>query len=142
MRRVGWLVLAAVIEKAGGELMSSTDIDAFLHEILSTVKAIAVVGASDKESRPSYGVLGFLVKQGYHVVGVNPNLAGRRIHGAPFYKTLAEVPGLIDMVNIFRNSEAARGVNSTICQPERAATASSSRLWFSVVWPLVVDTRR
>ena len=89
--------------------MSSTDTDAFLHDILSTVKTIAVVGASDKESRPSHGVFGFLVKQGYHVVGVNPNLAGKSVHDAPFYKTLAEVPGLIDMVDIFRNSKAAAG---------------------------------
>jgi predicted CoA-binding protein len=89
--------------------VNNTDTDAFLHSILSTVKTIAVVGASDKESRPSYGVLGFLVKQGYHVIGVNPNLAGRRVHGAPFYTTLAEVPEAIDMVDIFRNSEAAGG---------------------------------
>jgi uncharacterized protein len=86
-----------------------TDTDAFLHDILSTVKTIVVVGASDKESRPSYGVFGFLVGQGYQVIGVNPNLVGRRVHGAPFYKTLAEVPGVIDMVDIFRNSEAAGG---------------------------------
>jgi uncharacterized protein len=78
-----------------------------LHDILSTVKTIAVVGASDKESRPSYGVFSFLVAQGYRVIGVNPNLAGRSVHGAPFYKTLADVPGVMDMVDIFRNSEAA-----------------------------------
>jgi uncharacterized protein len=87
--------------------MSSTDTDAFLHDILSTVKTIAVVGASDKESRPSHGIFGFLLAQGYHVTGVNPRLAGQSVHGAPFYKSLAEVPGVIDMVNIFRNSEAA-----------------------------------
>lgn len=89
--------------------MITPDTDAFLHNILSTVKTIAVVGASDKESRPSYGVLGFLVKQGFHVIGVNPNLVGRRVHGALFYKTLADVPELIDMVDIFRNSKAAGG---------------------------------
>src|ERR1700730_2370965 len=94
---------------AGGERMNSTDSDAFLHDILATVKSIAVVGASDNESRPSHGVFGFLVAQGYHVIGVNPNLAGLSVHGAPFYKTLAEVPELIDMVDIFRNSEAAGG---------------------------------
>jgi uncharacterized protein len=89
--------------------MNSTDIDAFLQDILSAVKTIAVVGASDKESRPSHGVFGFLVKEGYYVAGVNPNLAGQSIHGAPFYKTLAEVPEVIDMVDIFRNSEAVGG---------------------------------
>jgi uncharacterized protein len=89
--------------------MNNTDTDAFLHNVLSTVKTIAVVGSSDKESRPSHGVFGFLLKQGYQVVGVNPNLAGQSIHGAPFYKTLAEVPEVIDMVDIFRSPEAAGG---------------------------------
>jgi uncharacterized protein len=89
--------------------MSSTDTDSFLHDILSTVKTIAVVGASDKESRPSHGVFGFLVAQGYHVIGVNPNLTGLSVYGAPFYKTLAHVPEVIDMVDIFRNSNAAGG---------------------------------
>ena len=68
-----------------------------------------MVGASDKESRPSHSVFGFLLAQGYHVIGVNPNLAGKSVHGSPFYRTLAEVPWLIDMVDIFRNSEAAKG---------------------------------
>jgi predicted CoA-binding protein len=92
-----------------GKPVGSTDSDAFLHDILSNVKTIAVVGASDKESRPSHGVFGFLLAQGYHVIGVNPNLAGKSVQGAPFYKTLADVPRPIDMVDIFRNSEAAAG---------------------------------
>jgi uncharacterized protein len=88
----------------------STETDAFLRGILLNVQTIAVVGASDKESRPSYGVFKFLLAQGYHVIGVNPNLAGKRIHGAAFYETLADVPGPIDMVDVFRNSQAAGGV--------------------------------
>lgn len=60
-----------------GNLMNSIDADAFLNDILSTVKAIAVVGASDKESQPSHGVFGFLVAQGYHVIG-------RHQHGGYF----------------------------------------------------------
>jgi predicted CoA-binding protein len=44
------------------------------------------------------------------VIGVNPGLAGKSVHGAAFYKTLADVPGAIDMVDIFRNSAAAGGV--------------------------------
>ncbi|MGH6822828.1 MAG: CoA-binding protein [Methylocella sp.] len=84
--------------------------DAFLRDILAAVKTIAVVGASDKETRPSYRVFGFLLARGYHVIGVNPGLAGKSVHGAAFFKTLAEVPGPIDMVDIFRNSAAAGGV--------------------------------
>ena len=91
--------------------MSNDDYsDAFLRDILSTVKTIAVVGASAKETRPSYRVFGFLLARGYHVIGVNPGLAGKSVHGAAFFKTLADVPGPIDMVDIFRNSAVAGGV--------------------------------
>jgi len=91
-------------------ILVKTDTDAFLRDILSTVKTIAVVGASDKDTRPSYGVFAFLQAQGYHVVGVNPGLAGKRLHGAPVYKSLAAVPEPVDMVDIFRNSAAAGGI--------------------------------
>ncbi len=81
--------------------------DDFLRDILLTVKNIAMVGASDKENRPSYEVFEFLLAQGFRVTGVNPHLAGKRVHGNLFYKSLADVPGPIGMVDIFRNSEAA-----------------------------------
>ena len=84
--------------------------DARLRDILSRVKTIAMVGASDKETRPSYGVFAFLLEQGYHVTGVNPGLAGKTVHGAAFFKTLADIPGPVDMVDIFRNSAAAGGI--------------------------------
>src|SRR6202047_3518821 len=75
------------------EVMSRDDYsDAFLRDILLTVRTIAMVGASDKETRPSYGVFGFLLARGYHVIGVNPGLAGKSVHGAAFFKTLADVP--------------------------------------------------
>jgi len=89
--------------------------DAFLRDILSTVKTIATVGVSHKETRPSYRVFGFLLARGYQVIGVNPGLAGKSVHGTAFFKTLADVPGAIDMVDIFRNSAAAGGiVNETL----------------------------
>ncbi|MCI0600618.1 MAG: CoA-binding protein [Beijerinckiaceae bacterium] len=81
--------------------------DTFLRDILLTVKNIAMVGASGTESRPSYEVFEFLLAQGYRVTGVNPSLAGKSVHGTTFYKSLAGVPGAVDMVDIFRNSEAA-----------------------------------
>jgi uncharacterized protein len=74
------------------------------------VKTIAMVGASDKETRPSYGVFSYLLARGYQVIGVNPSLAGKSVHGAIFVKTLADVPEPIDMVDIFRNSQVAGGV--------------------------------
>ncbi|MGH6813714.1 MAG: CoA-binding protein [Methylocella sp.] len=84
--------------------------DAFLRDILSNVKTIAMVGASDKETRPSHGVFAYLLACGYHVIGVNPSLAGKSVHGATFFKILADVPEPIDMVDIFRNPAAAGGV--------------------------------
>ena len=70
------------------------------------MKTIAIVGASDKERRPSYA---YLLARGYQVTGVNP-VAGQSVHGAAFFKTLADVPEPIDMVDIFRNSQVAGGV--------------------------------
>jgi hypothetical protein len=84
--------------------------DAFLRDILTRVKTIALVGASANPARPSFGVFAYLLTQGYHVIGVNPALAGQTIHGAPCFKSLAEIPEPIDMVDIFRNSDAAGGV--------------------------------
>jgi len=81
--------------------------DAFLRDILEAVKTIAVVGASDKETRPSHRVFAYLLARGYQVIGVNPGLAGKSVHGAAFFKALSDV---IDMVDIFRNSTAAGGV--------------------------------
>jgi uncharacterized protein len=85
----------------------SSETDSFLREILCGVKTIAMVGASDKEHRPSFGVFKFLLAHGYDVLGVNPNCAGSKLHGKMVYRSLADVPGPVDMVDIFRNSKAA-----------------------------------
>jgi predicted CoA-binding protein len=90
----------------GGE----TGGDAFLLNILSRVKTIAMVGASDKVTRPSHSVFAFLLAQGYHVVGVNPGLAGKTVHGTVFFNSLTDIPEPVDMVDIFRNSVAAAAV--------------------------------
>jgi uncharacterized protein len=76
-------------------------------EILKNVKSIALVGASQNPSRPSHGVMQFLLRKGYSVIPVNPGLAGQNLLGQKVYATLAEIPTQIDMVEIFRNSEAA-----------------------------------
>jgi len=81
--------------------------DAFLRNILRKVRAIAIVGASDKPTRPSFGVFAFLVARGYRVIGVNPGVAGKSVHGAPFVESLADISEPVDMVDIFRSSEAA-----------------------------------
>jgi len=78
--------------------------------ILKGVKTIAMVGASSNPERASFVVLQYLTARGYTVYPVNPGLAGKDILGARVYPTLADVPAPVDMVDIFRNSEAAGAV--------------------------------
>lgn len=80
-----------------------------IRQILTDTRRIAVVGASNKPMRPSYGVTAFLIGRGYEVVPVNPGLAGGSIHGRPVVASLAEA-GPLDMVDVFRNSAEAGGV--------------------------------
>jgi len=85
-------------------LTSDQDIAA----LLKGAKLIAMVGASDRPDRPSYGVMRFLLSHGYRVIPVNPQLAGEAIQGQPVLATLDEIVEPIDIVDIFRNSAAAR----------------------------------
>jgi predicted CoA-binding protein len=84
--------------------------DTTIRGILNTVKSIAVVGVSPKTSRPSYFVFKYLLERGYRMIPVNPGQAGGELLGQTVYATLADIPEPIDMVDIFRNSEAALGV--------------------------------
>ncbi len=81
--------------------------DETIRAILGSVKTIAVVGASPKNIRPSYFVVKYLLSKGYDVIPVNPGHAGREICGAMTYASLEEIDRPIDMVDIFRNSNAA-----------------------------------
>src|SRR5271166_706641 len=80
---------------------------AYLRDILTDVRTIAVVGASPRPERPSHRVMAYLQRHGYRAIPVNPNAAGGTIHGETVYARLADVPDAIDMVDIFRRSEAA-----------------------------------
>ncbi len=84
--------------------------DTTIRGILNTVKTIAVVGVSPKTSRPSYFVFKYLLERGYRMIPVNPGQAGGELLGQKVYATLAEIPEAVDMVDIFRNSDAAFGV--------------------------------
>jgi predicted CoA-binding protein len=81
--------------------------DAYLRDILTSVRTIAVLGASPRPHRPSHGVIRYLQQRGYRAIPVNPFAAGSAIHGERCYANLAEVPEPIDMVDVFRCSEAA-----------------------------------
>ena len=84
--------------------------DDLIRSILKSAKTIALVGASANEVRPSYFVLKYLLGRGYRMFPVNPGIAGTDILGAKVYGSLAEIPEPLDMVEIFRNSEAADGI--------------------------------
>ena len=80
-----------------------------IRRILLETRRIAVVGASDRPDRPSFGVTRFLISRGYQVVPVNPGLAGKQVHGIPVVGSLEEA-GPLDMVDVFRRSADAGAV--------------------------------
>jgi predicted CoA-binding protein len=79
----------------------------YIRGILQSVKTVALVGASSNPVRPSFFVMKYLLDKGYEVIPVNPGLAGQEILGRTVYASLAEIPKPVDMVDIFRNSDAA-----------------------------------
>ena len=79
--------------------------DQYLKEILSTVKTIAVVGASSKPDKDSYRVMEVLINSGYEVFPVNPTYAGERILGKECYPDLKSIKEKVDMVDIFRTKD-------------------------------------
>ncbi|WP_374308920.1 CoA-binding protein [Dongia sp.] len=104
--------------------------DATLRRILERTKIIALVGASPKPERPSHGVMRFLQRFGYRVIPVNPGLAGQILNGERVYARVADIPeakaGQIDLVDIFRNSDAA-------LEPTREAIAVGAKtVWMQL----------
>jgi uncharacterized protein len=84
--------------------------DTLIRALLQSVKTIAMVGASDNPARPSYLVYKYLSERGFRVIPVNPGKAGQRFLGETFVASLADITDPVDMVDIFRASEAAPGV--------------------------------
>ena len=84
--------------------------DSYIRGILNSVKSIAMVGASERENRPSYFAFKYLLERGYTMIPVNPGQAGETILGRRVYARLADVPEPIDMVDIFRNSRYAPAI--------------------------------
>ena len=76
-----------------------------IKRILDECRTIAVVGLSSKSTRPSHGVAAYMQRAGYRVTPVNPN--ENEVLGEKSYASLAEVPGRIDLVDVFRRSEEA-----------------------------------
>jgi predicted CoA-binding protein len=84
--------------------------DDYIRVILDEVKVIAMVGASANNIRPSYFAMKYLLEKGYRVIPVNPGQAGKEILGQICYASLSDIPEPIDMVDIFRSSEAAEAI--------------------------------
>src|ERR1700761_8425774 len=81
--------------------------DSYLRKILRDTKSIAMVGLSANWNRPSFFAAKYLLDRGYKVIPVNPAAKGQEILGQKVYGSLDELPQKVDMVDIFRNSEAA-----------------------------------
>jgi len=81
--------------------------DDYVRGILNTVKTIAMVGASEKQNRPSYFAFKYLLERGYHMIPVNPGQAGKTLLGQKIYARLADIPEPVDMVDVFRSSQYA-----------------------------------
>jgi predicted CoA-binding protein len=81
--------------------------DEDIYELLAETRTIALIGASDRPDRPSYGVMAYLQSRGYRVIPVNPQITGEHVHGEYIWRSLDQIGEPIDMVDIFRRSEAA-----------------------------------
>jgi predicted CoA-binding protein len=101
--------------------------DDYIADILREARVFAFVGASANTSRPSYFAMKYLIGKGYTIHPVNPGLAGQTILGQQVYASLADVPAPVDVVDVFRNSDAALAV-------AREAIAQKDRLGLRVLW--------
>ena len=97
--------------------------DAYIREILASSRTIAMVGASANTSRPSYFAMKYLKQKGFTVIPVNPGQAGKEILGETVYVSLGDIKRPVDIVDIFRSSDAALGV-----------TREAIRIGAKVVW--------
>jgi predicted CoA-binding protein len=97
--------------------------DAYIRNILTRNRTIAMVGASPNTSRPSYFAMKYLKEKGFRIIPVNPGHEGQTILGEKVYGSLAAIPDKVDIVDIFRNSAAALGI-----------TREAIAIGASVVW--------
>ena len=100
--------------------------DAEIRRILTETRTIALVGASPKPERDSHEVMAFLQSRGYRVIPVNPAVAGQTILGERVRASLAEIEEPIDLVDVFRNSEAAGAV------ADEAIAAKAKTVWMQL----------
>ena len=100
--------------------------DEYIRNILRETKVIAMVGASSNWNRPSYFAMKYLQRKNFRVIPVNPREVGNKILTESVYGTLADEPEKIDMVDIFRNSEAAGAIS------DEAIAIGAKVLWMQL----------
>jgi predicted CoA-binding protein len=100
--------------------------DEDIAELLMSARTIAMIGASDRANRPSYGVMRYLQDQGYRVIPVNPQITGEHVLGEFVWRELAQVGVPIDIVDIFRRPEAAGDA------VDQAIVAGAKAVWMQI----------
>jgi uncharacterized protein len=100
--------------------------DEDIKTLLEETRVIAMVGASDRPDRPSYGVMAYLQSQGYRVIPVNPQITGEHIHGEFVFRELSQIGDPIDMVDIFRRPLAAGEA------VDEAIAAGAKSVWLQI----------
>jgi len=101
--------------------------DEGIRDLLNNTKTIALVGASPDPERASHAVMRYMIDRGYRVFPVNPN--EKEILGMKVYSSIKDIPEPVDMVDIFRNSEAA----GPVCDEAIAIGAKSVWLQLRVI---------
>lgn len=115
--------------------------DSQIRELLTQYRSIAVVGLSPKADRPSHGVTRYLISQGYEICGIRPG--GAKILDRPVYGSLTEVPGPLEIVDVFRSSDAVPEIvdqvialgakvlwlQEGVTSPEAEARARAAGIW-------------
>lgn len=100
--------------------------DEDIAELLNSTRTIALIGASDRPDRPSYEVMAYLQSRGYRVIPVNPQITGEHVHGEFIWRDLSQIGVPIDMVDIFRRSEAAGDA------VDQAIAAGAKSVWLQI----------
>ena len=100
--------------------------DEDIRALLTNARTIAMVGASDRPDRPSYGVMKRLQDHGYRVISVNPQITGEHIHGEFVFRELGQLGDPIDIVDIFRRSDAVEPI------VEEAIAIGAKAIWMQL----------
>ncbi len=100
--------------------------DEDIAELLTNARTIALIGASDRPDRPSYGVMRFLQQHGYRVLPVNPQITGEHVHGEFVWRELSQIGIPIDIVDIFRRPQAAGEA------VDEAIAAGATAVWLQI----------